>query len=301
MKPSEQRSTDEAATASAGDLVTLAQERPIEAAERIMAFLRSPTGCPWDREQDFRSIRQHTLEEVYEVFNAIERRAWPELQDELGDLLLQVLFYAQMAAEEGLFDLSDVARSLNAKLIRRHPHLFADVQVTGSADVKRNWEQIKREERSATGEAPASLLDGVLSSMPALIEARKLGSAAARVGFDWPDALGVLSKVREELDELERELRARALSPQQSQRAIEDELGDALFSMVSLARHLRVDPEMALRDANAKFRSRFKGMEQIAAAESKPLDDRTPAELEALWTEVKRQRARDAAAETAPA
>src|SRR3984957_19936091 len=179
------------AAAAPGPAATPAQRvAPAQFAEavEIMARLRAPDGCPWDREQTFDTIKRHTLEETYEVFDAIERRAWPELKDELGDLLLQVLFCAQMAAEEGHFDITDVVENLNAKLIRRHPHIFADTVATDSDAVLRNWEQIKREEKLANREKPrASLMDDVPRSMPAVLEAAKLGSKAAKVGFDWPD------------------------------------------------------------------------------------------------------------------
>jgi ATP diphosphatase len=181
----------------------------------IMARLRGPDGCPWDREQTFDSIKRHTLEETYEVFDAIERRAWPDLKDELGDLLLQVLFYAQMASEAGYFTLQDVASNLNAKLIRRHPHIFGDVVASGSAEVLRNWEQIKQSEkrasRSPQSSSPqsgpqSSMLDDIPRSMPAVLEASKLGSRAAKVGFDWPNADGLFDKLQEEICELRNEL-----------------------------------------------------------------------------------------------
>ncbi len=290
---------------AAQELVALAETNPLEAAERIMALLRSPAGCPWDREQSFDSIRRHTLEEVYEVFDAIDRRAWPQLQDELGDLLLQVLFYAQMAAESGYFDLADVARSLSRKLIRRHPHIFAETRVSDSAEVIRNWDEIKRQERLSTPqEQPVSLLshlDVVPRSMPALMEAGKLGSAAAKIGFDWNHAAAVVSKVREELAELEEELRAHMPMAGRTHAAIEDEFGDVLFSMVSLARHLHVDAEMALRGANAKFRRRFEIMEEIAAKQESTIDGRSAAELELLWAEAKRRLAEEPKTEGAPA
>src|SRR5258708_10032726 len=161
---------------------------PLAEAIAIMARLRGPNGCPWDREQTFDSIKRHTLEETYEVFDAIERRAWPDLKDELGDLLLQVLFYAQMAAEAGYFTLEDVAKNLNAKLIRRHPHIFAGAEVADSTEVLRNWEQIKQSEKKASSDVPSSMLDDIPRSMPAVLEASKLGSRAAKVGFDWPNA-----------------------------------------------------------------------------------------------------------------
>lgn len=273
-------------------LVRLAETEPLLAAERIMAHLRSAAGCPWDREQTFDSIRRHTLEEVYEVFDAIERRDWPALQDELGDLFLQVLFYAQMAAEEERFALADVARSLNAKLIRRHPHIFAGTAVADSSEVKRNWEAIKREEmRSKPGaslDAPASLLAEVPRHLPALSEARKLGSAAARVNFDWSEISGVFAKAHEELRELEAEVTGTPAGVQPVPRPeIEEEFGDVLFTMSSLARHLGVDAEMALRAANAKFRRRFSAMESIAAGRGETLRSRGPDDLEALWSEAK--------------
>ena len=253
-----------------------------------MARLRGPGGCPWDREQTFDSIKKHTLEETYEVFDAIERRAWPELKDELGDLLLQVLFYAQMASEAGYFTLAEVAAGLNAKLIRRHPHIFAGEPATDSAAVLRNWEQIKRVEKSeAAADAPdeaAAMLNDVPRSMPASLEAGKLGSRAAKVGFDWPDAQGLFEKLTEEIRELKEELPAAA----ESATAIEEELGDVLFTVVNLARHLKVDAETALRGANAKFRRRFAAMESAGGARE-GLEALSAAELEALWSRAKQR------------
>ncbi len=224
----------------------------------IMARLRGPNGCPWDQEQTFDSIKRHTLEETYEVFDAIERRAWPELRDELGDLLLQVLFYAQMAAEAGHFTLEDVGKALTGKLIRRHPHIFGEVKATDSDAVLRNWEQIKREEKLASGEMHASALDSIPRSMPALLEAMKLGGKAAKAGFDWPEAEGLFAKLAEETAEL------RAEVERNDRDAMESEIGDLLFTAVNLARHLKVDPESALRRTNAKFRSRYGAMEELA-------------------------------------
>jgi nucleoside triphosphate diphosphatase len=251
----------------------------------IMARLRGPNGCPWDREQTFDSIKRHTLEETYEVFDAIERRAWPDLKDELGDLLLQVLFYAQMASEAGYFTLQDVAANLNAKLIRRHPHIFAGAKVADSAHVLRNWEQIKRSEKSPpSSSVQSSMLDDIPRTMPAALEASKLGSRAAKVGFDWPTADGLFDKLQEEIGELKAELMQP--SEGQSRTAIEAEFGDLLFTAVNLARHLNIDPESALRATNAKFRRRFAAMES-AAGSTDALAASTPSELDRLWNQAK--------------
>jgi nucleoside triphosphate diphosphatase len=255
----------------------------LQRAAAIMARLRAPGGCPWDREQTFDTIKRHTLEETYEVFDAIERRAWPDLKDELGDLLLQVLFYAQMGSElpadAGRFDLRDIAENLSAKLIRRHPHVFADVTAADSDAVLRNWEQIKVEEKKSKP-AVSSLLDEVPRTMPATLEASKLGSKAAKVGFDWPNADGLFDKLAEETAELRVEI-ARADTDK-----IEAEFGDLLFTMMNLARHLKVDAESALRRSNAKFRTRFAAMERVSGGAAQmaamPAD-----ELERLWSEAK--------------
>jgi ATP diphosphatase len=254
---------------------------PLAQAVDLMARLRAPDGCPWDREQTFDSIKRHTLEETYEVFGAIERRAWPDLKDELGDLLLQVLFYAQMASEAGYFTIEDVAENLNAKLIRRHPHIFAGAEAADANAVLRNWEQIKQTEKQSLH---AGVLDDVPRSMPAMLEAGKLGSRAAKVGFDWPDTTGLFDKLHEEIGELKAELAP--ASPQQSQAAIEAELGDLLFTAVNLARHLKVDPESALRGTNARFRRRFAAMESAAGGRD-ALAASTPAELDVLWNQAK--------------
>jgi ATP diphosphatase len=249
-----------------------------------MARLRAPDGCPWDREQTFDSIKRHTLEETYEVFDAVERRAWPDLKDELGDLLLQVLFYAQMASEAGYFTIQDVAANLNAKLIRRHPHIFAGAEATDTNAVLRNWEQIKQAEKKASKATQTSMLDEIPRSMPALMEAGKLGSRAAKIGFDWPNTNGLFDKLQEEIGELKAELDPS--SSARSSSAIEAELGDILFTAVNLARHLKVDPESALRATNAKFRRRFAAMES-AAGDSAALGASTPAQLEILWNQAK--------------
>jgi len=275
-------------------------ERSVE----IMARLRAPGGCPWDREQSFDTIRKYTLEEAYEVFDAIERRDFPHLAEELGDLLLQVLFYAEMAANEGHFTIADVLGHLNNKLIRRHPHVFGeeasraagnranvDADVQGaSAAVLRNWEEIKAAEKALHAAAAPSAqnpfesrLDSVQRAMPALAEAAKLGAKAQKSGFDWPSWRDLLPKLVEETAELE----AEASSDDPARKpAVEAELGDLLFTVVNLGRHLGVDAEMALRGCNLRFRQRFHHME---LASSKPLEELAPEELEALWVQAKRK------------
>ena len=246
-----------------------------------MARLRAPDGCPWDREQTFDSIKRHTLEETYEVFDAIDRRAWPDLQEELGDLLLQVLFYAQMAQDEGLFTIDDVAATLNAKLIRRHPHIFSTASAATPDDVKRTWEAVKQTEKAARGEQRKTFLDDVPHHQPALLEAQKLGHKAAKVGFDWPNPTGLLDKLAEETTEL----RAEIDRPELNHAAAEDELGDLLFTAVNLARHLHLEPEFALRKANQKFRARFTQMEAAAGLDA--LQQADAAELDRLWRQAK--------------
>jgi ATP diphosphatase len=228
------------------------------------------------------SIMRHTLEETYEVFDAIERRDWPGLKDELGDLLLQVLFYAEMASEAGYFTLEDVANNLSEKLIRRHPHVFGDVEAEDANAVLRNWEQIKLEEKRGKGEASRqSMLDEVPRSMPAMLEASKLGSKAAKVGFDWPNVDGLFDKLAEETGELRDELAGSARGER-----VEEELGDLLFTAVNLARHLHVDPEFALRGTNAKFRQRFAAMEQEAGGRQQ-MAAMSAERLEQLWSRAK--------------
>jgi MazG family protein len=274
-----------------------------EQSAAIMARLRAPGGCPWDREQSFDSIRKYTLEETYEVFDAIERRDFPHLAEELGDLLLQVLFYAEMAANEGHFTIAEVLDQLNNKLVRRHPHVFgvqasraagnrADVDpaVQGSsAAVLSNWDQIKSAEKRAELEtksaqaAPSSRLDEVARALPALAEATRLGRKAQKAGFDWSNWRDLLPKLAEETSELE----AEAASADPARKPfVEAELGDLLFTAVNLGRHLGVDAEMALRGSNWRFRTRFKEMEQ---ASERPLEELAPAELEQLWAEAKRK------------
>jgi ATP diphosphatase len=269
-----------------GEQTQAAAAEALQRAAAIMARLRAPGGCPWDREQTFDSIKRHTLEETYEVFDAIERRAWPDLKDELGDLLLQVLFYAQMASElpaAERFDLRDVAENLSAKLIRRHPHVFGDVLATDSNAVLRNWEQIKIEEKKSKP-AVTSLLDDIPRTMPATLEASKLGARAAKVGFDWPSADGLFDKLAEETAELHAEI---ALADTDK---IEAEFGDLLFTTINLARHLNVDPESALRRSNAKFRTRFASMERATGGPDL-LKTKSPNDLERLWAAAKSESA----------
>ncbi len=249
-----------------------------------------PAAAPGTANRPSPRIRKYTLEETYEVLDAIEREHWADLADELGDLLLQVLFYAEMAQEAGHFGIADVIAGLNRKLIRRHPHVFGEeasaaagnraegleTHGLGANEVLRNWDQIKQLEKQS--QPHESRLDSVSRAMPALSEAGKIGSKAAKAGFDWPDVHGVVEKLREECGELETEVAKNDLS------AAGEELGDLLFTVANLARHLKIDPELALRDANAKFRRRFAAMESCAG---RPLEDLSPAELEALWAHSK--------------
>ncbi len=269
----------------------------------IMAQLRGPEGCAWDREQTPESIRRYTLEETYEVLDAIERGHAADLCEELGDLLLQVLFYAQMSEEAGQFSIVDVVRGLNRKLVRRHPHVFGQAASAAAGNgallgkatsdiapdqVTENWNAIKKMERKVNlmDELPISRLEGVLRHQPALLEAHKLGSAAARCGFDWPDPRGLLAKIREEADEVEAEI----ADGVPASRELQLEVGDLLFVTASLARHLGVDAETALRDANGKFRSRFQAMEGFERQDGGPsLGARSLEELEELWQAAKQQ------------
>jgi MazG family protein len=247
----------------------------------IMARLRSPEGCPWDREQTFDTIKPYTVEETYEVLDAIDRRDWPHLADELGDLLLQCVFYAQMASEENLFRIEDSLDAINDKLIRRHPHVFADAVADTPDDVKKRWDEIKAEEKKKRGEGERLLLEAVPRALPALVEAQQIASRAAGAGFDWDNAGQVLEKMHEELDEL---AQARESA---DQTAIEDEIGDLFFVLVNIARFLRVDPEQALRKTNAKFRKRFGYVESQLRERGKGLSKSHMDEMEALWQEAK--------------
>lgn len=253
----------------------------------IMAQLRAPGGCPWDREQTFDSIKPYLLEETYEVIDSIDQRDWDGLAEELGDLLLQSVFFAQMAAEAGRFDIADSLHAINSKLVRRHPHVFGSGDAKTAEDVTRRWDEIKAQEKlereklaSATPK-PKGLLAGVPRNLPALVEARQISSRAAGAGFDWENLQQVTSKLHEELGELER-------AQSQSAEAVEDELGDLLFVIVNMARFLKVDPEQALRKSNAKFRRRFEHVEKGLEARSKTPRESNIEEMEALWQEAKR-------------
>jgi len=273
-----------------------------ERAKSIMARLRAPGGCPWDREQTFDTIKRYTLEETYEVLEAIDNRDWKELTGELGDLLLQVLFYAEMAEEQGSFTIDDVLDALSNKLIHRHPHVFGDTKADDSAQVLKNWESLKAEEKrknlQSNNEAPQVrpplLLEGVSSKMPALQEAHKISSKAAHVGFDWPEVQGLFEKLTEETRELQEHLQGlpptnsgKPEIPAELRDHVEGEVGDLFFVLVNIARYLSVDPESALRKTNKKFRRRFSWMEERLREQNRTLEQATPQEMEDLWQQAK--------------
>lgn len=291
-----------------------------ERAVAIMDRLRAPGGCPWDREQTFDSIKPYTLEETYEVLEAIDNRDWPELAGELGDLLLQVLFYAEMAKEQSSFSIDDVLDRLSTKLINRHPHVFGDVKADTSAEVKRNWEALKVEERKQRQDAAAegntaptskkdekhSILAGVSSAMPSLLEAHKLSSRAAQAGFDWPNVEGLFDKLSEETHELREQLNefpppgprpqgrgmagsGRTPVPEALQARLEEEVGDLFLVLVNIARYLSIDPESALRKTNRKFKRRFQWMEARLHESGRSTDQSSMDELESLWQQAKRE------------
>lgn len=288
-----------------------------ERAVSIMARLRAPGGCPWDREQTFDSIKPYTLEETYEVLEAIDNRDWHELTGELGDLLLQVLFYAEMAKEQNSFSIDDVLDRLSNKLVERHPHVFGDVKAETSSEVLRNWEALKAAEKKRRLEAgggktakredqPQSVLAGISGAMPALLEAHKLSSRAAHVGFDWPNIAGLFEKLQEETTELQEGLKefpepgpqpsgrgvagsGRPLISQELRDHLEGELGDLFFVLVNIARYLSLDPESALKKTNRKFRRRFQWMEEQLRVCGRTAHDATMDELESLWQQAKQQ------------
>jgi MazG family protein len=251
----------------------------------IMAALRNPDGgCPWDLEQDFSTIRHYTIEEAYEVADAIEREDFDDLRDELGDLLLQPVYHAQMAAERGLFDIGDVIEAITTKLIRRHPHVFGPDAARSAEGAKARWDEIKAAEREAKadkGLRPHSLLDDVPRALPALVRAEKLAKRAASVDFDWPDWPSTMDKVREELDEVE------SAASSGDKVKVAEEIGDLLFAVANLARKLDVDPEAALRDANLKFSRRFEHVEARAAEDGVPLEEAGLERLDGYWNEIR--------------
>lgn len=254
--------------------------RSIDTLLGIMATLRDPEkGCPWDREQDFGSIAPYTIEEAYEVADAIDRDDLAELRDELGDLLFQVVFHAQMGSELGAFNFADVVEAISEKMLRRHPHIFAEAEVLSAGDQRIAWEDIKASERAASGDTSA--VAGIGQALPALSRASKLGKRAARVGFDWPETDGVIAKMHEELDEL---LAARNAN---DPAAVEEEIGDLLFTAANMARHLGIDPEHALRAANRKFERRFRAIEALLKAANADWTTKSPEEIDQLWQTIK--------------
>jgi len=277
-----------------------------ERAVNIMARLRAPGGCPWDREQTFDSIKPYTLEETYEVFEAIENRDWQELTGELGDLLLQVLFYAEMAKESGYFSIDDVVDRLSDKLVKRHPHVFGDTKADTPHEVVRNWEALKKAETAkkspVADQTRESLLSGISRAMPALLEATKLSRKASSIGFDWPEITGIFEKLDEEASELKENIselpqpikpagghagsRTHQVSPELQER-IEAEVGDLFFVLVNLARFLDVDPESALRKTTQKFRRRFETMENQSREQGRALEEMNIDEMESLWQSSK--------------
>jgi MazG family protein len=252
----------------------------------LQARLRAPGGCPWDREQTHETLRTYLIEEAYEVLDALDRGNTEDIAEELGDLLLQIVFHADIAREAGRFDMSSVITGIHDKMVRRHPHVFGTVQANTPAQVLKNWEQLKAAEKQSASSAPqnqnpASLLDGVPQSLPALLEARQLTRRAAKVGFDWHDVEGILEKLAEETAEF------RAALSQNKKSHIEDELGDLLFVLVNLARFLDIDPEVALKRTNRKFKSRFQDMERAAESAGTTLSALSKDDLEDLWNAAK--------------
>ncbi len=250
---------------------------------QIMKALRDPvSGCPWDIKQSFATIAPYTIEEAYEVADAIERRDMPALQDELGDLLLQVVFHAQMANDQGLFDFEDVARSINDKMVRRHPHVFGDLTFADEAEQKAHWEDLKQQERSGKTDKPGSALDDVAVALPALTRAEKIQKRAARVGFDWSSLEPVVDKVAEELTELQEAIAEPGYTDTINP-AIEDELGDLLFAATNVARHINIDPEQALKRATAKFEKRFRIVELLVQKDGHQMSSLSIDELDVYW------------------
>ena len=261
----------------------LSPARGIERLKEIMARLRAPDGgCPWDLEQNFATIAPYTIEEAYEVADAIEREDAEDLKDELGDLLFQVVYHAQMAAEVHQFTFDDVVEVICDKMVRRHPHVFGEAEIADAEAQTAAWESHKANERAAADDdGAASVLDGVAKGYPALLRALKLQNRAVRVGFDWPEAGGALAKLKEEIGELEREMENGEAA------ALQDEFADVLFSLVNLARKLEIEPEAALRQGNSKFERRFRWIEERLSAGGRAIEDASLAEMESLWQEAK--------------
>ena len=262
------------------------QQTPLEQLRAVMAALRTPgTGCPWDLKQNFASISPYTIEEAYEVVDAIARGNMDDLKLELGDLLLQVVFHARMAEEQGLFDFNDVAIAISDKMKYRHPHVFSDTHVADAGQVQDNWEALKAAERAekAPDSGPQSLMDDVPTALPGLTRAVKLQKRAAQVGFDWQAAAPILAKLDEEVAEFKAEMNAEAIDEQR----LTDEFGDILFVMANLARHLKLDPETAIRSTNRKFDRRFRFIEQKALENGEKMDEMSLEALEAYWQESK--------------
>lgn len=262
---------------------------------KLMQKLRSPDGCPWDREQNYATLAPMLLEEAYEAFEAVEeaREGNPkELRDELGDLLFQIIFYAQVAKEQGDFSIDDVTEAIHSKMVRRHPHVFGNTSAEDSATVLRNWEAMKQEERRAAGktEREGSLLDGVSSKAPALMEAHQLSTKAARVGFDWKRVEDIFAKLEEEVGELRSAIKTHATSNSEADHAlVREEIGDLLFAATNIARHLQVEPEAALKLTSRKFRRRFGYIEDKLRERGQTLDQVSLDEMEALWQKAKRE------------
>jgi len=248
----------------------------------VMKKLRAPGGCPWDREQTHETLKPNLIEETYEVLHALDEDDPTELRDELGDLLLQIVFHAQLAKEKNRFDMQDVIDAICHKIIRRHPHVFGDIRVDSTKEVLDNWDRIKEMELTGKNKQRASALDGLPPGLPALYEAYQLGVRAARTGFDWTDVSGVLDKIREELSELEDQL------PSRETASIKEETGDILFAVVNLCRFLKIDPETSLKQTNLKFKKRFKFMESQLKADGKTFQDCILSELEKYWQESKK-------------
>ena len=260
----------------------------------LMSRLRAPDGCPWDREQNYATLAPMLLEEAYEAFEAVEaaRSGRPdELRDELGDLLFQVIFYAQVAKERGEFAIDDVTNAIHTKMVRRHPHVFGDVRADNSAEVLRNWESMKAEERRVAGKTQndnTSILDGVSSKAPALMEAHQLSTKAARVGFDWKNVEEIFEKLHEEIEELRQAIKEHAnLNDEETHTRVREEIGDLLFAATNIARHMHVEPEVALKLTNRKFRQRFKFIEDRLREQSRAFNQTTLDDLEKLWQQAK--------------